>query len=466
MADVTPKQMQAQVELTLQQYLQAHKAGAIKHLRQNAQAPAFSGGEGTQANPYLVKTVDDLKALSKAVEEDKNTFAGKFFRMENDINLAGVEDLRPIGNGFDRTAEDPTRIRPFMGTFDGNNHSIRNFRFHNDQYAMFGFFGIVKGATIKNLTIASGKIEGDHIIGGIVGVGMDGTKIINCHTGKDYEVYCHRFYGGGIVGGLISGAPSELIDCTNDAPITCHFGITGGLVGSNTQDGTKIERCGNRAAVKELSTNTGGIIGQIKRSITIRDCYNTGEVSALNEQGATDGTIGGIIGNTEEAIDGSIIEITNCYQAGALIYSSPTLMDPIVPGAFPTTIFNSYYAKMEDGSTFSNGIGIDYDDMKKQEFVNKLNEGEDSGIWIIKQGENDGLPVPENNTTGIRNINQGEQASIAIVNGQIQVNGRYNTLQIYTTDGRLLPIGAQLEKGTYIVRLVSAGKCSTYKVKL
>ena len=102
MADVTPKQMQAQVELTLQQYLQAQKAGARKQLRQSAQAPAFSGGEGTQANPYLVKTVEDLKALSKAVEEDKNTFAGKFFRMENDINLAGVEDLRPIGNGFDR----------------------------------------------------------------------------------------------------------------------------------------------------------------------------------------------------------------------------------------------------------------------------------------------------------------------------------------------------------------------------
>ena len=466
MADVTPKQMQAQVELTLQQYLQAHKAGAIKQLRQNAQAPAFSGGEGTQASPYLIKTVDDLKALSKAVEEDMNTFAGKFFRMENDINLAGVEDLRPIGNGFDRTADDATRIRPFMGTFDGNNHSIRNFTFHNDQYAMFGFFGIVKGATIKNLTIASGKVEGDHIIGGIVGVGMDGTKIINCHTGKDYVVNCHRFYGGGIVGGLIAGAASEIADCTNDAPLTCYLGITGGLVGSNTQDGTKIERCGNRAAVKEHSTNTGGIIGQIKRSITIRDCYNTGEVSALNEQSATDGTIGGIIGNTEEAVDGSIIEITNCYQAGALIYSSPTLMDPIVPGSFPTTIFNSYYAKMEDGSSYSTGIGVDYEDMKKQEFVNKLNEDDASGIWIIKSGVNDGLPVPENNTTGIRNINQGEQASIAIVNGQIQVNGRYNTLQIYTTDGRLLPLGAQLEKGTYIVRLVSAGKNSTYKVKL
>ena len=154
LADVTPKQMQAQVELTLQQYLQAQKAGARKQLCQSAQAPAFSGGEGTQASPYLVKTVEDLKALSKAVEEDKNTFAGKFFRMENDINLQGVEDLRPIGNGFDRTADDPTRIRPFMGTFDGNNHSIRNFTFHNDQYAMFGFFGIVKGATIKNLTQA------------------------------------------------------------------------------------------------------------------------------------------------------------------------------------------------------------------------------------------------------------------------------------------------------------------------
>lgn len=141
-------------------------------------------------------------------------------------------------------------------------------------------------------------------------------------------------------------------------------------------------------------------------------------------------------------------------------------MDPIVPGSFPTTIFNSYYAKMEDGSSYSTGIGVDYEDMKKQEFVNKLNEDDASGIWIIKSGVNDGLPVPENNTTGIRNINQGEQASIAIVNGQIQVNGRYNTLQVYTTDGRLLPLGAQLEKGTYIVRLVSGGKTSTYKVKL
>ena len=141
-------------------------------------------------------------------------------------------------------------------------------------------------------------------------------------------------------------------------------------------------------------------------------------------------------------------------------------MDPIVPGSFPTTIFNSYYAALDDGMTHPNGISINYDDMKKHDFVNKLNEDDEAGVWIIKAGVNDGLPVPENNTTGIRNINQGEQASIAIVNGQIQVNGRYNTLQVYTIDGRLLPLGSQLEKGTYIVRLVSGGKTSTYKVKL
>ena len=133
----------------------------------------------------------------------------------------------------------------------------------------------------------------------------------------------------------------RIADCTNDAPLTCYLGITGGIAGSNAQDGTKIERCGNRATITEHSTNTGGIIGQIIRSVSIKDCYNTGEVSALNEQGATDGTIGGIIGSTAETNDGSIIEITNCYQAGALIYSSPTLMDPIVPRLFPQQRFST-----------------------------------------------------------------------------------------------------------------------------
>ena len=49
----------------------------------------FSGGEGTEESPYLIKDVDDLKLLSYLVNNGEDT-SGKFYRLENDIDLSGV----------------------------------------------------------------------------------------------------------------------------------------------------------------------------------------------------------------------------------------------------------------------------------------------------------------------------------------------------------------------------------------
>lgn len=54
-----------------------------------AQFPIYQGDEGTEAKPYLIKTIDDLNKLSADVNSGTN-YSGKYFRLENDLDYSGV----------------------------------------------------------------------------------------------------------------------------------------------------------------------------------------------------------------------------------------------------------------------------------------------------------------------------------------------------------------------------------------
>ena len=79
-------------------------------------ATAFAGGNGSENDPYQISTSEELAFLAQQVNSG-NSYAGIHLELTNDIDLNNLE-WTPIGNGE----------FPFMGSFDGNEHTIKNLK--------------------------------------------------------------------------------------------------------------------------------------------------------------------------------------------------------------------------------------------------------------------------------------------------------------------------------------------------
>ena len=73
-----------------------------------AMAQIFGGGSGTETDPYLITTVTQLQDIQNS---RLGQVAGTYFRLENDLDLTGVE-WNPI--------------QAFVANFDGNGKTITN----------------------------------------------------------------------------------------------------------------------------------------------------------------------------------------------------------------------------------------------------------------------------------------------------------------------------------------------------
>src|SRR4030042_5701763 len=82
---------------------------------------AYSGGSGTEADPYQIATVSDWNDLMNT-----STDWNKYFIMTADVNLQGVA-LVPVGN--------------FTGIFDGKSHIVRNANINAPDSNCVGLFG-------------------------------------------------------------------------------------------------------------------------------------------------------------------------------------------------------------------------------------------------------------------------------------------------------------------------------------
>jgi hypothetical protein len=115
-----------------------------------------------------IRTAEDLVLFAANVNAGTGAQLMKV-TLANDIDMKDVADWTPIGNGvFNGTTSGSTNHASsyegaaFQGTFDGQGCSIRNLKMVADlegEGCVFGLFGILDGATVKNLTI--GAADGD-----------------------------------------------------------------------------------------------------------------------------------------------------------------------------------------------------------------------------------------------------------------------------------------------------------------
>ncbi|MBQ6420414.1 MAG: InlB B-repeat-containing protein, partial [Clostridia bacterium] len=219
--------------------------------------------------------------------------------LETDLNMNNIDfkGMTPYDN-------------PFKGTFNGNNHTITNFKMNLSDNRV-GMFRKVDGCTIKDITFSNVNINGTKTGTGVV-VGLaDGglctfsnVKVLNGTVTGNART-------AGLVGELNGSNNHTFINCQNGANVTASGSDTGGIVGSRqVNDYVTYTNCINTGEI--YGNYGGGIMGWNKGFGTFTDCSNSGYIHTLNG-----GEAGGIIGKVED--DKQIF--TRCRNTGTIAAS-------------------------------------------------------------------------------------------------------------------------------------------------
>ena len=296
------------------------------HLRWDSRRPVYlySGGLGTEADPYKISTISDWRRLMNT-----SLHWNKYFIMMNDLDFKN--------SGIFIIGSDST---PFTGVFNGNGHIIRNVDINNPLFGSVGPSGQIRNLGVEDVNITGsgslvgynqGSITGCNVTGAVTGkdqvgglVGSNGGTISNCYiTGA--------ITGGDGSGGLAGDNSGTITDCCAVVTVIGGNYSVGGLVGSN--GGAIINCCAAGTVTGVLYV--GGLAGANSGGVIIA-CYATGIVTGED-------IVGGLVGynyygsvencyamgtsNGNENIGGLVGfdyygNLTTCYAAGAVSGSS------------------------------------------------------------------------------------------------------------------------------------------------
>ena len=270
-------------------------------------------GSGTEADPYVITTETGLNKLATDVNGG-TVYSDTYFKLGASIT---VTDWTPIGQkGSDNK---------FAGTFDGNGQTVTINSIKSgldpdfDGYA--GFFGAVKGATIKNLTV-DGTISGADVAG--IVARMDGGTVENC---VNRAMVTGTRKAAGIVVITKGSGEATIQNCKNYGTIQSTGDRAGGIV-NLVQIATEVLNCKNYGAVTSQATATygaGGIVAWTDcAAFTISGCVNTANVTA---KGAAGGIVGGVGGDKTEDRTGTISGCKNSAGVEVVAGANNSNMD-------------------------------------------------------------------------------------------------------------------------------------------
>ena len=201
---------------------------------------------------------------------------------------------QPIGH----LGDDP--LVAFQTTFEGNGYTLSNLSVLDPNNTEAGFFGGVRGATIRNLGLVGNLTS---VVtasrGGILAAHVIGSTITNCYASGSVTTET-----SGLAGGLIADALGTVVKgCFATGSVsatgaTCSAGYCnsfGGLVGDLSFDG----RVTASFASTSVNTNrgaTGGLVGATRIGASVSGSFSTGQVQGVADP---NGGVGGLIGRAD-----------------------------------------------------------------------------------------------------------------------------------------------------------------------
>ena len=248
------------------------------------QPPTDVTGNGTEAEPFILKTAEHLAWFRHYVNVGKSSACAKIADDVEEIDMSTVchkadaekqvaeLSWTPIGN----------YSKQYQGTFDGNGKTIRNL-FISSTSNEIGFFGYAADCRIKNITFDNAKVKGnDNSSTGIL-AGYAGSCVIenikttgNCSVEGNYET-----------GGIAGRANGNISNCENHAIVKGLHSV-GGIVGICFDSENSITSCANYGEITGTEDFVGGIIGY----------FGEGSLqnSANNDNISGDARVGNLIG--------------------------------------------------------------------------------------------------------------------------------------------------------------------------
>ena len=262
----------------------------------------YGGGTGTQNDPYLIRTAEQMNAIGTRPGDWH-----KHFQLRADIDMGEY-----TGTEYNIIGTDTQQS--FGGVFDGNDHTISNLSLRTTRQWYTGLFGCVIGQ-IKNLGLISPDIfaQGGKV-GSLVG-GLEEGSVTSCYvekasvSGDNYIgglvgstsariVYCYStgtVSGNTYVGGLVGFVSDATVNsCYSRANVTGNLEV-GGLAGMTSNEASVVSNSYATGSVNG-GTYAGGLIGQVEQGRAYK-CYSTGNVSGNQHVGGFTGFIR-VLGDT------------------------------------------------------------------------------------------------------------------------------------------------------------------------
>ena len=200
-------------------------------------------GAGTEADPYRIKSKEDLIEVSIM-----ETTEGKYFQLDADIDLYNVQWKTPIGT--------PSNV--FRGVFDGGGHVIRNYWYYvpvgDISAERIGLFGVVGGdAVIKDLGVEQVRATSNEswgynaVVGGMISELKDNAAVESCYV-------------------------RNIVADTKNVNV----GVLGGMVGLVSGAGATVKNCYclEFTEIDDCVSTEDGLIGKIDNVLAVENCYS------------------------------------------------------------------------------------------------------------------------------------------------------------------------------------------------
>ena len=286
--------------------------------------PTFTTGSGTEEDPYVIATSDDLVTLMGLINDETSypSYMNKYFSQSADIDMDGVF-FTPIG---------VSTAKPFKGHYIGGGKKVSNLTtggLSSDNPAS-GIFGYAEDAVIDGVVVEGRANSGTfNRVGGVVGYAKNCT-VSNCsYVGGELTATTNMCAGivGHQVGGLVKGCEMTGGMITSTGPYAA------GIVAYCT-NGAKVENCCVYGGARISGTyGIGGICGRIDKGSVTGCLFRASTVEASSYYAgaivATSIGDGDCVIDNCLVLDNSSVSATYC-AAGILGYVYPNASQSIV----------------------------------------------------------------------------------------------------------------------------------------
>ena len=246
------------------------------------QPPTGVTGNGTEAEPFILKTADHLAWFRDYVNVGKTSACAKIADEVEVIDMSSVCHEADAEKQVAELSWDPIGSKKYQGTFDGNGKTIRNL-FISSTSNEIGFFGCAADCHIKNITFDNAKVKGNENCSTGILAGYAGSCVIeNIKTTENCSVE-----GKEETGGIAGRANGNISNCENHAIVNGSYNV-GGIVGICFDSENSITSCANYGEITGTEDFVGGIIGYFGEG-SLQNSANYGNITG-------DARVGNLIG--------------------------------------------------------------------------------------------------------------------------------------------------------------------------